>query len=510
MRSRGFIALAACLAVVGAACTSSSGSGGTTGSVGGPKILRTAFNEDIMNLDPDNEFEVAGLSMLASIYQGLVQYKPGSSQIEGLLAQSWEVSPDYTTFTFHLHSGVMFDDGTPLTAASVKASFERRVQHQDFFTGYFLGGIKSMDTPDPLTLVIHLKSADYSFMDGLCSPWGPKVIGPDALVTHAGSDFSKTWLSQHADGTGPYQLTTYNRGSAYVLKRFPGYWGPKPYFDEIDIKIVPDLGQQNLQLRSGKLDFIQQYPFSQLPSLPSNLKVLSWSTFAMELAIVNTHRIPDRSAREQIAAAIDPHQWVPQAFGNYATPAESNYATATVTPATPWQWPAVSSTPVKVPPITIAYASDDVALQSQVANFMIADLQKVGITATARVMPTDQFDSTAKDPAHGPDISLVHFYPDDAFPGSITYLVYQSGTPLNYLGYSNKQADDLFNQAWGTQDVTQRDQLFLEGAKIGFDDGAFLGLADLKDVVVYRNGLTNLVTYPGLPWSFNYGLVREG
>jgi ABC-type transport system substrate-binding protein len=141
---------------------------------------------------------------------------------------------------------------------------------------------------------------------------------------------------------------------------------------------------------------------------------------------------------------------------------------------------------------------------------MIADLQRVGITATARAMPTDQFDATAKDPAHGPDISLVHFYPDDAFPGSITYLVYQSGTPLNYLGYSSKQADDLFNQAWGTQDPAQRNALFLEGAKVGFDDGAFLGLADIKDVVVYRQGLTNLVTYPGLPWSFDYGLVRQG
>src|SRR5712692_5495127 len=131
--------------------------------------------------------------MLGSIYQGLVQYKPGTSEIQGLLAESWQVSPDYTTYTFHLHSGVKFDDGAPLTSESVKASFERRVQHQDFFTGYFLGGVTSMDTPDPLTLVIHLKSPDYSFMDGLCSPWGPKVIGPDALTTHAGTDFSKTW-----------------------------------------------------------------------------------------------------------------------------------------------------------------------------------------------------------------------------------------------------------------------------------------------------------------------------
>jgi peptide/nickel transport system substrate-binding protein len=402
---------------------------------------------------------------------------------------------------------VKFHDGTTMTSQSVKDAFERRVKHQDLFTGYFLGGVTSMETPDPQTLVINLKSSDYSFLDGLASPWGPKVIGPDAIKTHAGNDYSKSWLAAHEDGTGPYELTSYKRGIEYTVKAFKDYWGPAPHFQEYDIKIVPDVGQQVLQLQNGQLDFVDQYPFTQLSQVPSTLKTMSWNTDGMELAILNTHRLTDLSLRTAIAAAIDPSGWVTQAFGKYGVPAESNYSKTQLAPPTPWTWPKANGGTSSAPAITIGYATNDVELQGLVSNYLIANLQKIGIQATARAIPTDQFNSLPKHADTGPDIALVHFYPDDMFPGSLSYLVYQCGTPLNYLNYCNKQADDLFNQAWGTADEAQRNTLFLNAAKVGFDDASFLGLTDLQDVIVYRPGLSNLVTYPALPWNFNYGLA---
>ena len=63
--------------------------------------------------------------------------------------------------------------------------------------------IASMSTPDPLTLVVKLKEPVDPFLDYLASSWGPKMIGPEAIVTHAGSNFGQTWLQTHDDGTGP-------------------------------------------------------------------------------------------------------------------------------------------------------------------------------------------------------------------------------------------------------------------------------------------------------------------
>ena len=516
MRTRKvFVAIAVALTAIATSCgSSSSGSGGggpSGGSVGGAdKVLRTAFNEDVGNIDPDNNFEVEGLGMIEAMYQGLLQYAPGTNHIEGLLAKSWTASADAKTFTFQLRTGVKFHDGSTMTSANVKQSFERRVHNQDFFTGYFLGDVKSIQTPNPSTITVTLNHSNYGFLDSLCSPWGPKVIGPQAFTpAHVdGKDASKTWLSKHEDGTGPYVLTTYDRGNEYSLRRFADYWGPKPYFNGYDIKIIPSLEQEILQLRAGQLDFVDQYPFQQLGQVPAPLKVLSWNTLGMELAIVNTHRITNQAERQKIAAAINPQSWISQAYSGYATPALSNYAKTMLTPTTPWTYPQLSSfKSVHVPALTVAYASDDISLQSQAADEIIAKLQAAGISASARVMPTAQFDNTAQAPAKAPDIMLVHFYPDDAFPGSLAYLVFQCGTPLNYLGYCNKQADTLFNAGFTNPSAAGRSQQFLQGAKLGFDAGSFLGLADLKDVIVYRPGLANLVTYPVLPWNFNYALA---
>src|SRR5205807_3224093 len=115
----------------------------------------------------------------------------------------------------------------------------------------------------------------------------------------------------------PYRLTSYRRGIEYTVTAFKGYWGPAPHFSQIDIKIVPDVGQQILQLQSGQLDFVDQYPFTQLSQVPSSLRTLSWNTDGMELAIMNTHRLPNLGLRKAIAAAINPGGWVSQAFGKY-------------------------------------------------------------------------------------------------------------------------------------------------------------------------------------------------
>ena len=504
------VALIVALGLVLVACASSGEDSATPDAAPkGDRILRTAFTEDVGNIDPDNHFEVAGLGMILAMYQGLVQYKPNSTEVEGVLAESWAVSADSTKYTFKLRKGVTFHDGAPMTSKSVANSFQRRIDHQEFFTGYFLGNVKSMKTPDDATLVVNLASPDYAFLDALASPWGPKVIGPKALIDNAGKDASQTFLSRNGDGTGPYRLAEFERGNEYVLESNDDYWGEEPYFDEVRIRIIPDVGQQILQLRGGQLDFVNNYPYSQLGSLPDGLKVHSWETFGMELAIINTNTIPDIEARKRIAAALDPSTWVGDAFGEYGRPALSNFSTMMLEPEAAWELPDASGSNANVPALNIAWGSVDTPLQSYVSNFLLARLQQAGIEATGRALPTGQFDQTSEDPENGPDISLVHLYPDHAYPGSLTGLVFACGAPLNYLGYCNDRMDAVFNRAYGTVGEQASDRLFLEGAKMGWDDAAFIGLADIQDVIVYRDGLTNLVTNPGLPWNFDYSLVRE-
>ena len=87
---------------VGAGACGSSGSDQKSAS----KTLRLGFERDILTFDPDNSFETAGLGAIRAVYQGLVQYAPGSTKVVGLLATDWKTSPDGKTITFTLRDGV--------------------------------------------------------------------------------------------------------------------------------------------------------------------------------------------------------------------------------------------------------------------------------------------------------------------------------------------------------------------------------------------------------------------
>lgn len=500
------------------ACTAGGGSGGqadgkgsTNGADAGDTTLRVAFQSDIASFDPDNNFEVAGLGAILGVYQGLVTYAPGTTEIKGLLAKSWTISPDGLTYTFALQDGVKFGSGTPMTSADVKASFERRMT-PELELNYFLANVDSMQTPAPDQFVIKLKSVQPGLLDSFASPWGPKVVGPDGLVTNAGSDHSASWLNEHADGTGPFLLKSFVRGQGYELDQNPNYWGPKPAMSTISIKIIPDIGQQVLQLRNGDLDMVLHgYPFAQLDTLPEGLKIETYNDLGLELAFINPKRnLTSAAQRNVVKAGLDPAGWVKDAFGDYAQPATSLFPAAMLTPATPYQWTASDpGSNVAVPALEIGYASGEAGVQQRVADLLISQLAKAGVTATARALSDAEYTNFSKDPMKAPDIYLAQNNPDSADPGSQAGLFYTTGAGLNIMTYSNPQADELFATAATSTDTKKRNDLFDQGAHLIFDDGGFVPLADVKDVIVYRGTLKDFGTKPAVPWSVDFGSISR-
>lgn len=487
------------------------GAGTASGSAAATDtVLKTALQSDIGTFDPDNNFEVAGLGAILSVYQGLVSYAPGTTKIQGLLAKSWTVSADKLTYTFALRDDVKFASGKAMTSADVKASFTRRML-PNLALSYFLGGVASMQTPSPTSFVLKLKAPAPGLLDSLCSPWGPKVVGPDGLVTHAGTDHSSAWLTEHADGTGPFQLGSFVRGQGYELTRNANYWGAKPFFSAVQLKIVPDIGQQVLKLRSGDLDLVQHgYPFSQLAALPADLTATSYNDLGLELAFINPHRnLKTVAQRRTIEAGLNPAGWLQDGFGAYATAPKSLFPASMLTPASPLDWPASAVPGTTVPPLEIAYDAGESGVQQRVADLLISQLKTVGVTATARAIPGAQISTFAKNPSTAPDILLAQNNPDSADPGSQASLFYTTGGGLNVFGYSNPAADKFFAQGATTADPAARNSLFDKGGRLIFDDGGFIPLGDVKDVMVYRGTLSGFGTKPAVPWNPDYGTLTR-
>lgn len=485
-------------------------------AAGQEPVLRVAYQDDMPTFDPDNGFPVAGLDALRAVYEGLVQYAPGTTELAPWLAKSWTVSPDQLTYSFELEDNVTFHDGSPLTANEVKASFERR-QQPSLMLSYFLANVKAMEAPDADTFVVTLNEPQPSFLDTLASPWGPKIIGPGALVTHAGADFAASWLNENAMGTGPFTLAEFSRGQRYVLARNESYWGTKPYFARIEIQIVPDIGQQVLLLQGGQLDMVLHgYPFNQLGRLPENLKIEAYNDLGLEMAFVNTAKaLTDPTVRKAVVTALNPAFWLKAAFGDFAEPATTLYPKAMLTPAEPLAFPtdmdAAKAAVAAAGPVSleIGYAAEEASVQQRVAQILIAQLQQIGIAATSRPQPTANVSGFAADLAAAPDIWIAQNNPDAAHPSTQTDLFYKTGAPLNIFAISNPAADELLTEAAKLTDVAERNKLYEEASRLYFDDVAFIPLADILDVIVYRAGLTNLKTRPALPWGVDFAEIRE-
>lgn len=480
------------------------------------EVLRIPYVADIGTFDPDNGFEVGGVSAINNVYEGLVEYEPGSTRIVGLLARNWEVSDNGLTYTFQLAEGVKFHDGMPFNAAAVIKSFERR-RDRGLILSYFLANVKDMRAPDDSTVVLTLTHPQPSFLDALASPWGPKIISPQALAEHENGDFATTWLNEHAIGTGPFKLAEFKRGQRYVLERNDDYWGNKPFFRQIQISVVPDISQQILQLQAGAIDAVPiDYPFAQLTSLPRGLEITAApSMIPYYLFVKPNSQLEDAEVRKAVLIAINPALWVKDAFGEFASLSRSVYPNVMLDPVNPIRFPtdfeAATGAIARHGAVNLTIGLYSAAPSyGRIADLMIAQLALIGVKATAYVLPAGAAYALKGDP-NPPDLLLTIAGPDAAHPENQAKTFFSKNGSLNFFGRVMPEADAIVDQAGQMTDVKKRDALYERAGQMYFDAGIVIPLVDVNDVVVHARGLKDLGLRPvNPPGNIDFATVRWG
>jgi peptide/nickel transport system substrate-binding protein len=507
------VALLAAAAVAAAGCGSTTKKGASTGS---SDVLRIPYLADMSVPDPDVFYDIEGNSVILNQYEGLLRYAPGSTKITGSLADSWTVSPDRLTYTFKLHPGVTFHDGSPLTSSAVKAAFQRRLD-VDQAPAYMLKPVTSMATPEPLTFVVKLKRPVNPFLDYMASSWGPKVIGPEAIKTHAGKDFGQTWLRSHGDGTGPYKLTGFDRGRQYTLTRNDGYWGTKANFKTVLIKITPDIGTQRLELQNGDLDaVVKSFPASELSSLPDSLVVQKKPSNLRLLLYVNTNKAPfdNPAVRAGLRSSIDVDQLVNQAYAGTATKSTGAYPEALLPeqPALPY---AVDDAKAKAAAskastskITLAYTSDESGVQRRVGELIQAKLKSSGYDVTLREVQLPDTYGYVKHLKTAPDLMLQTNTPDAAHPDTWARIVFYSTGGLNFFGYADKAVDADLDKALDAPQAAATKLYQAVGQKV-IDSNSMFFLGDVKDVFVLKKDLAGVQSVPEYPWTVTYSALKR-
>lgn len=274
-----------------------------------PDALIVAQAADVIGLDPIRVTDSESIEASELMFEGLVGWKPGTTDLEPRLATAWSVSPDGKAWTFHLRDHVAFHDGTPLDASAVVFSFERLLDprhpyyvasEQASYWRSLLGAIAQITAIDPLTIEIEVVRPHAPLIADLARF---PIVSPSA-VQRWGDAFAT-----HPVGTGPFAFEAWRRGDGIVVRRFEGYWGPQPALARIVFQVVADARQRLIDLESGSVDLAvailpDEQPFVDLH--PDLLLARAAGNNVSYLAF-NTRRPPfdDVRVRRALALSVD-------------------------------------------------------------------------------------------------------------------------------------------------------------------------------------------------------------
>lgn len=325
-----------------------------------------------------------------NVYEALIKLEDDGTT-SNLLAQDYEVSEDGLTYTFALRDGVTFHSGRAVTSADVKASFERVVaEDSQAARKSSFAVVESVETPDDQTVVFQLASKTISFPYLMAYVW---VVNPELA-----DPMTET------DGTGPYALDEWRRGSSLSLVRNDDYWGERAKNGRVTFNYFTDASALGNALLTGQLDLVTsiQSPDSLVPFEDSDEYVISEGTSTVkELLAFNDRVAPfdDSRVRRAIYSAVDREKLLNAIWDGRGTLIGSM-----VPPTDPWYEDLNDLNPYD-PELSKELLAEagladgfEFELQTpnydphpQVAEFLKSELEKIGVTVTIAPITADEW-----------------------------------------------------------------------------------------------------------------------
>lgn len=401
------------------------------------------------NLDIRNTSGVALDQVLTdNVYQGLVGFVPGTLEVRPVLAQSYEVSDDGTTYTFTLRDGIRFHSGSPLTATDVVTSLDET-----------FGGSITVVSPEAGVIVIELDEPNSFF------PY--QLAGRDGLILEQDATND---LTDSANGTGPYRLASWQEGESITLEHHAEYWGEPASLNQVVYRYISDGTEAVNASLAGELDVqiaVHTTLRSELESDGNFTLVNAASTDAFTLTF-NGARPPfdDPRVRTALSRAIDTEELVAAlegdgiALGGPITPLEPGYEDLTAINAyDPENARALLD--------DAGFADMDIEVTTPnfydplALNIVASQLREVGVTLTINQV---EFGTWLEDVYTKKDFDLS--YVDHAEP--FDFVNYARDD--YYFGYDNADVQRLYSEALRAHSSADQAAALEEAARIVADD----------------------------------------
>ena len=469
-------------------------------------VLLAAIGADAPGLDPHQEQTFATLQPMAPLYSTLLQIDPYSyPNVIGDVASEWSISSDGLTYTFKIRPGIRFHDGSPLTAADVKASYDKILfppQGVRSIRQYHYSAVASVEAPDPSTVMFKLKFPSASLLLNLASPWN--VIFPKKYL-----DKDPNYFKTNVVGSGPFKLKSYTRGSTFEGERNPDYFvKDRPYLDGYKFFISTETSVRAAAIRSGRawIEF-RNLPDAEVESIRRQLgdKVVVQSTpFVAQFGIaINNSVKPFTDIRVRKALTLGIDRYTGGRVLNSLTGLRD--VGAFTRPATEWAMPQAELE--KFPGfwrdaeksraeakrllaeagypngLKVVLKNRNIKLPYQDwAVYVIQEWRKIGIEAEHRPLETASWYADGRDQGN---FELMVF-PAGGWVDDPDQLLapHTPGSPQNWSRFSNPGLEDLYARQARTLDPAERRKLVIEHQKIVLENAYILpGLWWTRNVV---------------------------
>jgi len=460
-----------------------------------------ALQSDMQNWDPPNSVLRESIILGYHVFDHLAARDLKTGKVGPSLATSWKAVDD-TTWEVKLRQGVKFHDGTPFSAADVKASFDRVLDEKNKLTARGNHAkIKSVEVMDPQTVRFKTDGPYPLFVERMTA----LVIQSEKVIKDKGHE----WMQENPVGTGPYKLVKWSKKQEHLLQRNDDYWGPKPAFKYVRVRIIPEQATQIAELISGGVDIIKAVPPDQMdvinksgqartatspilrtamlqldqaarsgPNPFTNRKVRQAANMAADMDAVIKHVL--NGLGDRTATAINPMAF---GFDPSVKPYKQDHAAAKKLLAEAGFPNGIDVRFRTGPPIV------EPAVQ-QTSEAIAADLVKVGIRVQQNFIgEIGPYVNQVKDGKAGPMFEWSWGYYSVFDADAILYDVFHCGEAYSY--YCNKEADALIDAGRSTLDAKRRTEIYAKLQRMLHDDAAYVFKWGLRGVW----GIGNRVSY---------------
>ena len=470
------------------------------------KTLRWAGAGELVSCDPAIGTDTAALVFMAHIYERLVT-RDREFALQPSLALSWE-SPSPTTMRFNLRPGVKFHDGTPFTAGDVAFSIARAREPTSLIKSNTVG-IKSAMRVDDLTVDIETDGPLPTLLNQLylipimSRAWTVKhgVTGPANYV--AGKE---NYATRHANGTGPFQLKSFESGGKVVLSAHATWWGKREgNVTEGSYTPIRSNATRLAALVSGEVDLLIDPPVQDLERLRGNtalkllqipeprIILLQFDLGRDELLFSNVkgkNPFKDRRVREAMRLAIDGQALHNKVMRGNSKPIGSMIAKGITGHSELAARPAAFD-PVRARKllaeagypngfgVTLDCTNDRYILDEQICAALATMFSKVGIEASPNPKPKALFFQKIEASKRETSLMLIGYYPTTVDAGALLEGVLHTfngnGAGDNNTGrYSNPKMDALLQAARVELDSAKRVALLEEIQRLSNEDIAII------------------------------------